>query len=112
MLASIEAGAAPLAPSLPSDGPASAPLDDTAETTPDTAASANQDLVRRAEAIMLKQRIEDQDREAHLDLVRSEFDYAQQQRAEFQREMNILRDMAMEQRKLDDEILKKWIALI
>jgi len=26
--------------------------------------------------------------------------------------MNILRDMAMEQRKKDDEQIKKWIALI
>ena len=61
---------------------------------------------------MLRQQVAIQDRDARLDRLRSDFDFAQQQRAEFLREMNILRDMAMEQRKKDDELLKKWIALI
>ncbi len=90
----------------------SPPLDDTAETAPDTAATASEELVRRAEILMLQQRVEDQDREARLDRMRSDFDFAQQMRTEFLREMNILRDMAMEQRKKDDELIKKWIALI
>jgi hypothetical protein len=40
------------------------------------------------------------------------FDQSAALQAEMQREMNVLREMAMEQRKRDDEILKKWIALI
>ncbi len=70
------------------------------------------ELVRRAELLMLRQQVRIQDRDARLDRLRSDFDYSQQQRAEFLREMNILRDMAMEQRKKDDELIKKWIALI
>ena len=87
-------------------------VDDTAEAAPDAASTASEELVRRAEMLMLRQQVELQDREARLDRFRSDFDFTQQQRAEFLREMNILRDMAMEQRKKDDEQIKKWIALI
>ncbi len=44
--------------------------------------------------------------------MRVEFDETQAERAELLREANVLRDMALEQQKRDDEILKKWIALI
>lgn len=40
------------------------------------------------------------------------FDLTVKQRAENEREMNVLRDMAMAQLKKDDENMKKWIALI
>jgi hypothetical protein len=40
------------------------------------------------------------------------FDLTVKQRAEDEREMNVLRDMAMAQLKKDDENMKKWIALI
>ena len=43
---------------------------------------------------------------------RMQFDTVLRQRAELDREMNALRDLAMEQVKRDDELLKKWIALI
>ncbi len=99
------------AKATPAGQPADA-VDDTAETAPDTAATITDDLVRRAEVLMLKARLDDQDRQAQLDSMRSEFDFAQQQRAELLREMNILRDMALEQMKKDDEVVKKWIALI
>jgi hypothetical protein len=91
---------------------APAAVDDTADGAPDAASTASEELVRRAEMLMLRQQVELQDREARLDRFRSDFDFTQQQRAEFLREMNILRDMAMEQRKKDDEQIKKWIALI
>ena len=94
------------------DGAAAPPLDDTADVPADSASSVSDELVRRAELLMLRQQVEVQDRDARLDGLRSEFDYSQQQRAEFLREMNILRDMAMEQRKKDDELIKKWIAMI
>jgi len=93
-------------------GDAQTTVDDTAETAQDAASTASEELVRRAEMLMLRQQVELQDREARLDRFRSDFDFTQQQRAEFLREMNILRDMAMEQRKKDDEQIKKWIALI
>ena len=44
--------------------------------------------------------------------MKSDFDNAQAVRAELLREMNILRDMAVEQQKKDDEILKKYVAMI
>ena len=52
------------------------------------------------------------EQEAALAKQRSQFDFALQERAELQREMNELRTLQMEQIKRDDEILKKWIALI
>jgi hypothetical protein len=47
-----------------------------------------------------------------LERERQEFDIVTEIRAETQRELNTLRDMAMDQMKADDELLKKWIALI
>jgi hypothetical protein len=47
-----------------------------------------------------------------LERERQEFDFVTEARAETQRELNTLRDMAMEQMKVEDELLKKWIALI
>ena len=44
--------------------------------------------------------------------MRTEFDLREQERAEFLREWNVTRDLSMEQLKHDDEIVKKWIALI
>jgi hypothetical protein len=50
--------------------------------------------------------------DAALEAQREEFDFVTRVRAETERELNALRDMAMEQMKNDDELLKKWIALI
>jgi hypothetical protein len=47
-----------------------------------------------------------------LERQREEFDLVTRIRAESDREVNALRDMAMEQMKHEDELLKKWIALI
>jgi hypothetical protein len=47
-----------------------------------------------------------------LDAQIAAFDRATQQQAESQRQMNVLREMMMEQRKRDEENLKKWIAMI
>ena len=47
-----------------------------------------------------------------LERQREEFDYVARVQAETERETNALRDMAMEQMKNDDELLKKWIELI
>ncbi len=42
----------------------------------------------------------------------AQFDEAMEERAELQREANVLRDMMLEQLKADDEALKKYIAMI
>jgi len=47
-----------------------------------------------------------------LEQQREEFDLVATAQAETEREINALRDMAMEQVKHDDELLKKWIELI
>ncbi|MDQ6933373.1 MAG: hypothetical protein M3160_09405 [Candidatus Eremiobacteraeota bacterium] len=52
------------------------------------------------------------EQEAAIAKQRLQFDFALQERAELQREMNELRALEMEQIKRDDEIVKKWIALI
>jgi hypothetical protein len=86
-------------------------VDVTAETLPDTEADGAGETARYMQ-LMLAQHEVDDVRQARIDRMRSEFDGAQQERAELLREMNVLRDMALEQQKHDDEILKKWIALI
>ncbi len=88
------------------------PLDVTAESVPDTAATLADDLSRRVAALMVAQHDQDAGRQVRLDRLRAEFDADQAERAEYQREMNVLRDMAVEQQKRDDEFLKKMIALI
>lgn len=40
------------------------------------------------------------------------FDRAMEERAELEREANVLRDMMLAQLKADDEALKKYIAMI
>lgn len=52
------------------------------------------------------------EQETALTTQRVQFDFDLQERAELQREMNELRALEMEQLKRDDEILKKWIAMI
>ncbi len=89
-----------------------APIDDTAESVPDTAATLAEAFSRRAELFLLASQGHQQQLQARLDRMRSDFNAAQEERSEHLREMNALRDMAMEQNKHDDEILKKFIAMI
>lgn len=42
----------------------------------------------------------------------AQFDEEMEERAELEREANVLRDMMLEQLKADDEALKKYIAMI
>lgn len=90
---------------------ANSPLDVTAESRPDTDALVDA-VAHRAELMVVKQNEVDQETQLRIDRLRAEFDNAQAERAELMRERNVLRDMALEQQKRDDEILKKWIALI
>jgi hypothetical protein len=102
-------GSAPARPLPPAGEPAS--FDSTAESAPDSAASAAADAAR-AEHLLVVGHLDEQARQTRLDRLRAAFDADQAERAESLRELNVLRDMALEQQKHDDEILKKWIALI
>ncbi len=105
------AGPAAAGPSVvPAD--TAAAFDSTAETVPDSAVSAANEAAARAEHLLVVGHLDDQARQTRLDRLRAAFDADQAERAESLREMNVLRDMALEQQKHDDEILKKWIALI
>ena len=88
-------------------------VDETAETMPDTASTLD---ARRAgaarEILLVATQSAQQQLQARLDAMRARFNGAQEVRAERLRQMNMLRDMAMEQAKHDDEILKKYIAMI
>ena len=87
-------------------------LDDTAESVPDGVASLAEAISKRAAVLLLAQKRLEQEQGARLAKMHSEFNAAQEERSELMREANTLRDMAMEQMKKDDEILKKWISLI
>jgi hypothetical protein len=92
-------------------GPAE-PLDTTTDAVPDTAERMADALARRAELLLLAVNSRQHALQARLDKMRAEFNATQEERSEKMREMNMLRDMAMEQAKHDDEILKKYIAMI
>jgi hypothetical protein len=91
--------------------------DDAAPVTPsepqiDTAESTSDEVARRAERLLVRAHLETEANELQLDRIRKDFDMHEQERAEYVREWNAIRDLAMEQMKHDDEILKKFIALI
>ena len=90
---------------------ASLPLDDAADV-PDTALTLADEFSQRAEVLLLAQQSHQQDLQAKLDRMKADFNASQEERSEQMREMNALRDMAVEQAKKDDEILKKYIAMI
>ncbi len=97
---------------VPSPTANAVPLDDTAESAPDTAATLAQTFARRAEVLLLAQQSQQQMMQSQLDRMKDEFNATQEERTEQLREMNALRDMALAQAKQDDEVLKKYIAMI
>jgi hypothetical protein len=96
----------------PAPAAAAANIDDTAESAPDTAATLAQAFSKHVEVAMLAQQAHQQELQVKLDRMKADFNQAQEARAETLREMNALRDMALEQAKKDDEVLKKYIAMI
>ncbi len=102
--------AAPAAAAGPA--PATAPLDDTAEVPTDRVGSYADAITQRSELFLLATQARQQDQQARLDRMRANFNESQERRSERMREMNALRDMAIEQAKKDDEVLKKYIAMI
>ncbi len=95
----------------PNPTPTDPPLDDAADPR-DTIATMAQELSHRAAVIMLAQQTEQQVLQAKLDRMKADFNATQEEHTERLREMNALRDMALEQAKKDDEVLKKYIAMI
>ena len=96
----------------PGPAPALAPLDDTAELPLDSVSSYADAVTRRSEVFLLATQARQQDQQARLDRMRANFNESQERRSERMREMNALRDMAIEQAKKDDEVLKKYITMI
>ncbi len=97
---SVRLAGAPRGPAAPAAGPG---LDETESPLTETALNA------RIAALVA--RVSTPEDEA-LERQREEFDFVTRARAEIERETNALRDMAMEQMKQVDELLKKWIELI
>ncbi len=100
----------PTAPAVAPGAPA--PLDDTAESTPDVAATLADEFSRRAEMLLLVEQSATAQAQLRLDRMRNDFNASQAERSEMLREMNALRDMALAQAKHDDDVLKKFIAMI
>ena len=91
--------------------PKVSPLDDTAETN-DQVVTLALALSKRAQVMLLRTQSMQQDLQLRVDRMKADFNAAQEERSEQLREMNALRDMAVEQGKKDDEILKKYIGMI
>ena len=91
--------------------PMVSPLDDTAETN-DQVVTLALALSKRAQVMLLRTQSMQQDLQLRIDRMKADFNAAQEERSEQLREMNALRDMAVEQGKKDDEILKKYIGMI
>ena len=70
------------------------------------------DSLRSAPAAVLAAQSQQQLLQLRLDRMKADFNAAQEERSELLRESNALRDMALEQAKKDDEVLKKYIAMI
>ena len=107
----LATGVATTAPVVSAGAAEPAGFDELAET-PEGANVLADTLARRAEVVLLATQGEQQQLQAKLDRMRATFNAAQEVRSERLRQMNMLRDMAMEQAKADDEILKKYIAMI
>ena len=88
------------------------PHDAQPQPSADMAETIADEIARRTELLMVAQRGKADAREFEIDRMRTEFDLHEQERAELLREWNVTRDAAMEQMKHDDDIVKKWIALI
>lgn len=119
--ASRPATRAPQQPPAPGPGTeASGGFDDVPGDRIDGAATdAERRLERLADAIarrtqyrLLQQKAGADARQAELDRLQQAFDFEQKERAELLREFNLMRDLALEQVKRDDEAVKKWMALV
>lgn len=118
-VAAVAAAGTSGAPALPAPdaslahaAPTTGPFDETAESANDAVTTFAEQVSRRAAIVLLRQQSMQTDLQLKLDRMRADFNAAQEERSEQLREMNALRDMAVEQGKKDDEILKKYITMI
>ncbi len=109
MLAPVNPGTVP-----PPQPAAEAPIvvDETGETVPDTTALVADEFSKHVEFALVAEQTRQQEQQLRLDRMKADFNESQQERAEMLREMNALRDMAIEQAKKDDDVLKKYISMI
>ena len=98
------------APAPPQDAPETG--DDGRTHRIDADEQSREDPAVAAERQLVRRQMQAQAQELAMDRIRKTFDVHEAERAELLREWNAMRDLAMEQMKHDDEILKKWIALI
>jgi len=111
VIAPLDAKAMPSPPNA-AGVPPPAVLDETAESAPDTAALVADEFSRHVEFALVAQQTRQQEAQLRLDQMKADFNESEQERSEMLREMNALRDMAIEQAKKDDDVLKKYIAMI
>jgi predicted secreted protein len=69
-------------------------------------------IARRTQLRLLQEKAGDDARQIELDRLKQEFDFEQKERAELLREFNLMRELALDQMKKDDEAVKKWMALV
>jgi hypothetical protein len=110
--ASRQSAAGGAQPAASTDVQSQSSVDPQPQPSPDVAETIADEIARRAELLMVAQRDKADAREFEIDRMRTDFDLHEQERAELLREWNVTRDAAMEQMKHDDDIVKKWIALI
>ena len=111
MVAPVQATVQPSPPKAAGPAP-EASLDETADAAPDTTALMADEFSKHVEYALVAQQTRQQEAQIKLDQMKSDFNDSEQERAELIREMNALRDMALEQAKKDDEVLQKYIAMI
>ncbi len=111
VVANVRPSPEPAPPYAAQPAPVEPSLDDAADPH-DTIGTMAQELSRRAAVIMIAQQTEQQVLQAKLDRMKADFNATQEEHTERLREMNALRDIALEQAKKDDEVLKKYIAMI
>jgi hypothetical protein len=123
LLGAAQSSVPSTAPAPASEGPLDAALADatgfSGDRIDDASAAAERRLEQLADAVarrtqlrLLQEKAGDDARQAELDRLAQEFDFAQKERAELLREFNLMRELALEQIKKDDEAVKKWMALV
>ena len=85
----------------------------TTTRTPDaTPANKNQDAASALTDVMDKEQARQVRLELMLQRQRDRFDWQTEERTELEREYNTMRDIMLAQEKNDDEIVKKYVAMI
>ena len=84
----------------------------TTRTSSAAPSSKNQDAASALTDVMDKEQAKQVRLELMLQRQRDRFDWQTEERTELEREYNTMRDMMLAQEKNDDEIVKKYVAMI